>query len=77
MLKQSEKYFNAMYTTSVVRSSISGKIETLTGEIYELEDTDIIPGSLTKNNKCVNGSSFEIGAVYQGELNVTLKSKPD
>lgn len=62
-----------MYTTSVVRSSISGQIETLTGEIYELEDADIIPGSLTKNNKCVNGSSFEIGTVYQGELNVTLK----
>lgn len=73
MLKQSEKYFDAMYATSVVRSSISGQIKTLTGEIYELEDADIIPGSLTKNNKCVNGSSFEIGAVYQGELNVTLK----
>lgn len=73
MLKQSEKYFDAMYATSVVCSSISGKIETLTGEIYELEDADIIPGSLSKNNKCVNGSSFEIGAVYQGELNVTLK----
>lgn len=77
MLKQSEKYFDAMYTTSVVHSSISGKIETLTGEIYELEDADIIPGSLTKNNKCVNGSSFEIGAVYQGELNVTLKRSFD
>lgn len=77
MLKQSEKYFDAMYTTSVVRSNISGKIQTLTGEIYKLEDADIIPGSLTKNNKCVNGSSFEIGAVYQGELNVTLKSSFD
>ena len=77
MLKQSEKYFDAIYTDNVVRSSISGKIETLTGEIYELEDADIIPGSLTKNNKCVNGNSFELGAVYQGELNVTLKKSFD
>lgn len=77
MLKQTEKYFNAIYADSVVQSRISGKIITSDGELYELDDTDIIPGTLEKNNKCVNGSSFEFGAVYQGELNVTLKKSFD
>ena len=77
MQRQTPKYLDAMYTASVVRSSISGRIETVSGETYTLTDADIIPGSLNKNNKCVNGSSFEFGAVYQGELNVTLRKMFD
>lgn len=77
MQKQTEKYFDALYAASVVQSSISGRIELIDGEIYELDDADIIPGTLEKNNKCVNGSSFEFGAVYQGELNVTLRKAFD
>ncbi len=77
MQRQTQKYLDAVYTASVVRSSISGRIVTVSGEIYTLTDADIIPGSLNKNNRCVNGSSFEFGAVYQGELNVTLKKSFD
>lgn len=77
MQKQTEKYFDAIYAASSVRSSISGEIVTSDGERYELSDADIIPGSLEKNNKCVNGSSFELGAVYQGELNVTIRKSLD
>lgn len=77
MQKQTEKYLDAIYAANVVQSSISGKIITADGETYELSDADIVPGSLEKNNKCVNGSSFEFGAVYQGELNVTLRKAFD
>lgn len=77
MQKQTEKYLDAIYAANVVQSSISGEIVTADGETYELSDADIIPGSLEKNNKCVNGSSFEFGAVYQGELNVTLRKAFD
>lgn len=77
MQKQTEKYLDAIYAANVVQSNISGEIVTVDGESYVLDDADIIPGSLEKNNKCVNGSSFELGAVYQGELNVTLKKAFD
>lgn len=67
-----EKYKAAVYSSNVVKSTITGRITTVNGVVYELNDDDIIPGSLSVNNKCVNGNSFEFGAVFQGELNVTL-----
>lgn len=77
MQKQSDQYHAALYEENVVQSRITGTIRTINGESYDLTDDDIIPGSLGKNNKCVNGSSFELGSVFQGELNVTLKKTFD
>lgn len=77
MQAQSNAYKEALYESYIVRSTITGNITAPTGEIYDLTDNDIIPGSLSKNNKCVNGSSFELGSVFQGELNVTLRKTLD
>ena len=77
MQAQSNAYREALYGAYVVQSTITGSITASTGEIYDLTDNDIIPGSLNKNNKCVNGSSFELGSVFQGELNVTLRKTLD
>lgn len=77
MQEQSSAYRKALYESYVVQSSITGSITAPTGEIYDLTDNDIVPGSLNKNNKCVNGSSFELGSVFQGELNVTLRRTLD
>lgn len=77
MQNKSERYRAAIYDSAVVRSTISGVITTADGSQYTLTDSDIIPGSLKINNKSVNGSSFELGAVYQGQLTVTLKKGID
>lgn len=58
MQERTERYFESIYASNSVRSSISGEIVTPYGARYELSDADIIPGTLGKNNKCVNGNSF-------------------
>lgn len=72
MKKQSERYRRALYDEYVIKSTISGCITLADGITYPISDSDILPGTLNINNKCVNGSSFEFGAVYQGELQVQL-----
>ncbi|MCD8038864.1 MAG: hypothetical protein LUE96_07265 [Lachnospiraceae bacterium] len=77
MKNVSEEYIAALYDSASVSSTISGTITTESGTIYALSDSDIITGMLSVNNKCVSSSSFELGAVYQGELAVTLKTDID
>ena len=72
MQNVSDEYLAALYNSYVVSSTITGTITTTSKVVYELSDSDILIGSLSINNKCVNNSSFEFGAAYQGELNVTL-----
>lgn len=71
MYTVTEKYYTALYEQPVVKSYVTGAIALDDGEML-ISDQDIIKGSLSINNRCVNGSSFEYGAVYQGELNITL-----
>lgn len=71
MYTAKEEYYEALYEKPVVKSYVTGKIVLDDGEML-IADQDIIKGSLSINNRCVNGSSFEYGAVYQGELNITL-----
>lgn len=73
MKNVSAMYIKALYDSPVVRSTISGMITMQDGSTCQIEDNDIIPRSLSINNKCVNGNSFELGAVYQGALAVQLK----
>lgn len=77
MFQTDEKYYNSVYEAPVVRSSISGAIIIDESTEIALSDRDIVPGSLNLNNKCVNGDAFAYGAVFQGELNVTLKKDAD
>lgn len=71
MYTATEEYYAALYEKPVVKSYVTGKILLDDGEI-SIADQNIIKGSLSINNRCVNGSSFEYGAVYQGEMDITL-----
>ena len=71
MYAATEEYYKALYEKPVVKSYVTGKILLDDGEI-SIADQNIIKGSLSINNRCVNGSGFEYGAVYQGEMDVTL-----
>lgn len=77
MQEKSDQYRAALYESYVIQSSVSGRIILTDGSVIEITDKDIIPGTLTINNKCVNNSSFEFGAVYQGELSVQIKNDVD
>ena len=71
MYTAKEEYYTALYEKPVVKSYVTGAIF-LDDAAISISDKNIIRGSLSVNNRCVNGSSFEYGAVYQGEMNVTL-----
>lgn len=72
MFSTNEQFYKDLYESKVVSSTITGKITISDTEEITLTDANIITGSLQINNKCVNGDDFEWGAVYQGELSVTL-----
>ena len=72
MFTTNEKYYQAVYVNPVAKSTITGSIVVSDSKTINLTDKDIITGSLQIDNKCVNSDSFEYGAVYQGELSVTL-----
>ena len=57
MQAQSNAYREALYESYVVQSTITGNITAPTGEIYDLTDNDIIPGSL---NKIINASTAAV-----------------
>lgn len=76
MYATNEKYYSALYEAPAVRSYVTGVIA-LDNEEIIFTDKDILNGSLSINNKCVNGSSFDYGAVYQGEMNITLMINAD
>lgn len=77
MYSVSDKYYNAVYVSPVVKSTITGSIIVDETTTIVLADKDIIAGSLKIDNKCVNSDNFEYGAVYQGELSVTLMLNVD
>lgn len=73
MFDVSEKFKKSIKGTSV-KSRISGTI-TLTDEkktVIPFSDKDIIEGSLSINNKCLNNNDFSFGAVYVGEMSATF-----
>ena len=71
MYTAKEEYYKALYEKPVVKSYVTGTIFHDAGAI-SISDQNIVKGSLSINNRCVNGSGFEYGAVYQGEMNITL-----
>ena len=71
MYTAKEEYYKALYENPVVKSYVTGAIALDDGEV-SISDQNIIKGSLSINNRCVNGTGFEYGAVYQGEMNITL-----
>lgn len=54
------------------KGRVSGTMTLENGRIVTIDDSNIINGSLSINNKCVNNSEFCLGAVYVGQMSVTL-----
>lgn len=54
------------------KGRVSGTMTLENGNIVTIDDANIINGSLSINNKCVNNSEFCLGAVYVGQMSVTL-----
>lgn len=61
----------------VIRNRASGKITLTDGTVLEINNGDIIPGSLSINNKCINSGNFCFGSVYVGEMNISIKNQID
>lgn len=58
---------------NAIYSRVAGTIYTKNGQTYNIDEKNIIPNSLSIQNKCLNGSCFEYGAVYCAEMNISLK----
>ncbi len=71
MYNTSNAYKEAI-NKKVLKSRVSGKITFSDKSTVDIQDHEIVPGSLSVNNKCGNGSNFCFGSVYVGELNVTI-----
>lgn len=54
------------------KGRVAGTIILENGNTVTIGDVNIINGSLSINNKCVNNSEFCLGAVYVGQMSVTL-----
>ena len=71
MYQTSESYKTAL-ESGLIRNRIEGQITLSNGNIIPITEKEIVPMSLSINNKCVGGSDFALGSVYVGELSVTL-----
>lgn len=71
MLSVSEKY-KAAIKGDTIRSRVAGKIVLQDTSEITFADKDIIEGSLSINNKCLNNNNFSFGSVYVGELTFSL-----
>lgn len=76
MYSTSELYKSAL-TSGFLDTNITGKITLSNGKIIEFEEKDIVPGTLSFDNKSVNGNDFSFGGIYVGELKVDLFKQID
>ncbi|MDD4849669.1 MAG: hypothetical protein PHO10_03095 [Gemmiger sp.] len=51
---------------------VQGSIALADGSVLPLDDSVLKAGSLTVDNQCVNGEELEFGAVYAGQLKMTV-----
>ena len=64
--------FKAAIYNSYVNDRLAGVITLTDGTALPFDDGDLLSGSLTIDNQCVNGDELEFGAVYAGQLSMTL-----
>ena len=72
MITTSENYINAA-NADLIYSRVAGTLTTTSGEIYTIDETNIIPYTLKITNKCLNNDEFGYGAVYSGQMDISLK----
>lgn len=71
MYNVSEAYKEAIKASSRICSA-KGVIKTTGGASIEITDKDISSGTFYINNQCVSESDFAFGAVFVGELGISL-----
>ena len=76
MYNTTDSYKEAV-NNSEIRNRAAGTITLTDGTVLEIKNGDIIPGSLSINNKCINSSNFCFGSVYVGEMNISIKNQID
>ena len=64
--------YREMIQSDCVRSRVSGTITLNDKTVVTIGESNIINGSLSINNKCVNNSDFCLGSVYVGQMSMTL-----
>lgn len=76
MYAVSENYKNAIKSYNRT-SSIYGTLTTTKGDVYQLNDRNIIKDSLYITNQIVNDSKLCFGSVYAGECGLVINSDVD
>ena len=76
MYNVSEAYKEAIKASSRI-CSVKGVIKTTGGASIEITDKDISGGTFYINNQCVSESDFAFGAVFVGELGISLITEID
>ena len=71
MYNVSEAYKEAIKASSRI-CNVRGTIKTVGGTNIEITDKDISGGTFYINNQCVSESDFAFGAVFVGELGISL-----
>ena len=56
---------------------IAGTITLKDNSVIQIDDKDILQGSLYFTEQCVSGEDIEIGNVYASEMGLTLTSPPE
>lgn len=76
MYSTTDSYKEAV-NNPVLRNRVDGKITLKDGMVLEIKNHEIIPGSLSINNRCIHSSSFCFGSVYVGEMNISIMKEID
>ena len=76
MYSTTDSYKEAV-NNPVLRNRVDGTITLKDGMILEIKNHEIIPGSLSINNRCIHSSSFCFGSVYVGEMNISIMKEID
>ena len=72
----SEEYREAI-SRNYRRCSLRGSVETASGTVIPVSDRNVAEGSVSISSQCVNRSDFEYGAVYCGELDMSIRTGID
>jgi len=76
MYPVSEAYKNAI-SQNERNVRIAGTITLKDNSVIQIDDEDILQGSLYFSEQCVSGEDIEIGNVYASEMGLTLTSPPE
>lgn len=73
MLNVSQNYLTELSTTRLIRNRVEGTITTTLQGALSVNNTNIIPGSLSIERRATDKNTFNIGSVYIGCCKITVK----